>query len=81
MVLKIRQMVRTQQSFDHYLCGLFAVFNPVVLQIGQRFFCFSHSLMHWLWKSCPHSSLPISSSSLYSSYSFCINFSNQSWLL
>lgn len=66
----------------HPIFRFFAVFNPVVLQIGQRFFCFSHSFMHWLWKSCPHSSVPMSSPSVYSSCDkFHHSYSNRKSLI
>jgi len=41
--------------------------RPVVLQIGHRFFIINHCLMQAVWKSCPQSSRPTSSSSTYSS--------------
>lgn len=43
------------------------VCSPVVLQIGHKFLCVSHCLMHSVWKLCPHSSAPRSSPFLYSS--------------
>ncbi|MFS7911152.1 hypothetical protein Hanom_Chr02g00114651 [Helianthus anomalus] len=35
--------------------------------MGHKFLCCSHCFMQLWWKSCPHSSVPRSSPSLYSS--------------
>lgn len=48
--------------------AVYQVCSPVVLQIGHKFLCVSHCLMHSVWKLCPHSSAPRSSPFLYSSY-------------
>ena len=65
---QIQKKRRKNKALNHPNLRFLAVFKPVVLQIGQRFFCFSHSFMHWPWNSCPHSNVPMSSPSEYSSY-------------
>ena len=58
-----------QQLQIHFKCRLFLAYvaKPVVLQMGHKFLCVNHCLIHSLWKSCPQSSVPMSSPSVYSS--------------
>lgn len=43
------------------------LFKAVTLQMGHRFFTINHCLMHFIWNSCPHSIVPMSSAVTYSS--------------
>lgn len=58
--MNLNYSLQEQWSFSH-------VGSPVVLQMGHRFFCISHCLMQFVWKSCPQSSIPRLSPSVYSS--------------